>query len=239
MAALPSFAEAVVKEMKRLDDTKPGVLSRVLLPILQSHVHQAPFCLPAKVRVSWNGSLEDRLANAGFFYTQAVKLSAEILEPTGESDNPLKFLAGFVLGVPMDAEITGLVADAHDYLRLRVKYPDQHTQLTIPQVRLLSPSISPRPKISMDSLSIQDGRSSLVFLRTEWSLLGEDCRACREFSWRGNRNGKVEDERCEAGVAPETGRRGRGRRRDAAGRRDLRRRRHLGRRPHFRRRRRQ
>ena len=53
------------------------------------------------------------------------------MEPTGESDNPLKFLAGFVLGIPMDAEIHGLVRT--DYLRVRVKYPDQQTQLTIPQ----------------------------------------------------------------------------------------------------------
>lgn len=62
---------------------------------------------------------------------QAVKLSAEILEPTGESDNPLKFLAGFVLGIPLDAEINGLARP--EYLRVRVKYPDQQTQLSIPQ----------------------------------------------------------------------------------------------------------
>lgn len=60
-----------------------------------------------------------------------MKLSAEILEPTGESDNPLKFLAGFVLGVPLDAEIRGLVHSQH--LRVRVRYPDQTMQLTIPQ----------------------------------------------------------------------------------------------------------
>lgn len=60
-----------------------------------------------------------------------MKLSAEIFEPTGESDNPLKFLAGFVLGVPLDAEIRGLVLPQN--LRVRVRYPDQQTQLTIPQ----------------------------------------------------------------------------------------------------------
>jgi len=106
---LPSFAASVIKEMKRLDDTKPGALSRLLLPLLKSHIYVAPFCLPEK----------------------SLKLHAEILEPTGESDNPLKFLAGFVLGVPMDAEIHGLVN--LEYLRVRVKYPDQQTQLNIPQ----------------------------------------------------------------------------------------------------------
>ncbi|EFX70011.1 hypothetical protein DAPPUDRAFT_328539 [Daphnia pulex] len=106
---LPSFAGAIVKEIARVDDTKPGVLSRILLPILQAHIYVAPFCLPAK----------------------AFKLSADILEPSGESDNPQKFLAGFVLGVVLDAEIQGL---AHsEYLRVRVKYPDLNAQLIIPQ----------------------------------------------------------------------------------------------------------
>lgn len=106
---LPSFAGCIVKEISRLEDTKPGVLSRILLPILQAHIYVAPFCLPAK----------------------AFKVNAEILEPTGESDNPQKFLAGFVLGVVLDAEIQCL---AHpEYLRVRVKYPDLNAQLIIPQ----------------------------------------------------------------------------------------------------------
>lgn len=48
---LPSFATTVIREMKLLDDNKPGALSRLLLPILQSHVYVVPFCLPAKVIV--------------------------------------------------------------------------------------------------------------------------------------------------------------------------------------------
>ena len=62
---------------------------------------------------------------------QAFKLSADILEPSGESDNPQKFLAGFVLGVVLDAEIQGL--GHSEYLRVRVKYPDLNAQLIIPQ----------------------------------------------------------------------------------------------------------
>lgn len=60
---------------------------------------------------------------------QASKLSADILEPTGESDNPQRFLAGFVLGINFDAEIHGLTHP--DHLRLRIKYPDQHVQLSL------------------------------------------------------------------------------------------------------------
>lgn len=58
-------------------------------------------------------------------------MSAEILEPSGESDNPQKFLAGFVLGVALDAEIRGL--SNPEFLRVRVKYPDLNSQLIIPQ----------------------------------------------------------------------------------------------------------
>lgn len=46
---LPSFAGSIVTEIARVDDTKPGVLSRLLLPILQAHIYVAPFCLPVKV----------------------------------------------------------------------------------------------------------------------------------------------------------------------------------------------
>lgn len=47
--SLPSFTECIVKEISHLEDTKPGVLSRVLLPILQQHIYTAPFCLPKQV----------------------------------------------------------------------------------------------------------------------------------------------------------------------------------------------
>lgn len=62
---------------------------------------------------------------------QVFRLSAEIFEPSGDSDNPQKFLAGFVLGVSLDAEIRGL--SQSEYLRVRVKYPDLSAQLIIPQ----------------------------------------------------------------------------------------------------------
>ena len=70
-----------------------------------------------------------------------MKLSCEIVEPTGESDNPLKFLAGFVLGVPIEAEIQGLVHS--QYLRVRVRYPDQQTHLSIPEESHLKIITSP------------------------------------------------------------------------------------------------
>ena len=78
-------------------------------------------------------------------------MHAEILEPTGESDNPLKFIAGFVLGVPMEAEIHGL--ENCEYLRVRVRYPDQQTQMNIPQPSHLKVFSEFSPDASVEDLA--------------------------------------------------------------------------------------
>lgn len=36
-------------------------------------------------------------------------ITAVIVEPTGESDTPVKFTAGLLLGISLDAEISNLV----------------------------------------------------------------------------------------------------------------------------------
>lgn len=43
--------------------------------------------------------------------------SAAIIEPTGESDTALKFTAGLLLGIPLDAEIYNL----EDTSNVRIK----------------------------------------------------------------------------------------------------------------------
>jgi hypothetical protein len=45
--------------------------------------------------------------------------SAVIVEPTGESDSPLKFTAGLLLGITLDAEISN-VADT-SLIRIQVR----------------------------------------------------------------------------------------------------------------------
>lgn len=42
---------------------------------------------------------------------------AEINEPTGKSDTPLKFTAGFILGVPFDA----IIENVSDIKHIRIK----------------------------------------------------------------------------------------------------------------------
>lgn len=98
------------------------------MPILQSHIYQAPFCLPSQVTANFVFKFPQKWVI--FYFSKASKLSADILEPTGESDNPQRFLAGFVLGINLDAEIHGLTHP--DHLRIRIKYPDQNVQLSLP-----------------------------------------------------------------------------------------------------------
>ena len=57
--------------------------------------------------------------------------TAVITEPTGEVDAALKFTAGLVVGVPLDAELYNVRNPAT--LRVKVKYPDQQTQLIVPK----------------------------------------------------------------------------------------------------------
>lgn len=57
--------------------------------------------------------------------------TALITEPTGEVDAALKFTAGLVVGVPLDAELCNVRNTAT--LRVKVKYPDQQTQLIVPK----------------------------------------------------------------------------------------------------------
>jgi integrator complex subunit 4 len=103
------FTASVFKEMGQLEDTKPGPVARSLLPLLQVS-SPAP---PPRPNI-------------------AVHMStAVITEPTGEVDAALKFTAGLVVGVPLDAELYNVRNTAT--LRVKVKYPDQQTQLIVPK----------------------------------------------------------------------------------------------------------
>lgn len=64
---------------------------------------------------------------------------ADIMLSSASADSALKFTAGLIMGVPMDAEIYSLIDT--NTLRLKVKYPDQQTQLIVPcksDLRLLN-----------------------------------------------------------------------------------------------------
>ncbi len=56
---------------------------------------------------------------------------AVIFEPTGMNETPLKYTAGMVLAVPVDAELTA-IADV-SLIRLAIRTPDQRVQLVTPK----------------------------------------------------------------------------------------------------------
>lgn len=63
--------------------------------------------------------------------------SAVILEPSGQTDSTLKFTAGLVMAVPFEAELYNLSDPSR--LRLKIKYPDQRTQVILPRPEHLKP----------------------------------------------------------------------------------------------------
>lgn len=63
--------------------------------------------------------------------------SAVILEPTGQTEKQLKFTAGLVLAVPFEAELLHLSDPSR--IRLKVKYPDQKTQIILPRPAHIKP----------------------------------------------------------------------------------------------------
>jgi integrator complex subunit 4 len=70
--------------------------------------------------------------------------TAVITEPTGEVDAALKFTAGLVIGVPLDAELCNVRNTAT--LCVKVKYPDQQTQLIVPKCSDFRPMLLSDPE---------------------------------------------------------------------------------------------
>jgi integrator complex subunit 4 len=107
----PFFA-ALLKRLTEADDHKPGAVVRMVQPLLLAHPLE---------------SLEHEDGGAGVALRKAV-----IYEPTGMNETPLKYTAGMVLAVPVDAEISN-VQDCMDLVRLAIKTPDQKLQLVTPK----------------------------------------------------------------------------------------------------------
>jgi len=62
--------------------------------------------------------------------------SAAIIEPTGESDTPLKFTAGLILGIPIDCELHDLEDMRH--VRIQVCFHFACFSCTILQILILN-----------------------------------------------------------------------------------------------------
>lgn len=63
--------------------------------------------------------------------------SAVILEPSNQTDTSLKFTAGLIMSVPFEAELRYLIDPSR--IRLKIKYPDQKTQVILPRPAHLKP----------------------------------------------------------------------------------------------------
>ncbi|XP_033119537.1 integrator complex subunit 4-like isoform X2 [Anneissia japonica] len=104
-----SFTQALFSEMHKFEASKPGILAKFLQPLLFHH--RVP-CL----------ILDNKVKQA----------SAEIFEPAGGSDNPLRFTAGLALALNIDCMLENV--EHVQCIQIQVKFPDTQTQLFTPRM---------------------------------------------------------------------------------------------------------
>ncbi|KAK6644708.1 hypothetical protein RUM43_000976 [Polyplax serrata] len=110
------WTRSLFKELSLLEDNKPGVVARVLLPLINTiQPNPPPPCLDFNISMC----------------------KAVISDPTDDADTTVKFTAGLIGEIPFDAEITSL--SNVSVLRIKVKYPDQNTILVLPNKSDLRP----------------------------------------------------------------------------------------------------
>ncbi|XP_074996401.1 integrator complex subunit 4 isoform X4 [Calonectris borealis] len=104
-----SFVDKLLDLMPRLVTSKPSEVVK----ILQTTLRQSTFLhLP----------LPEQLHRA----------TANIIEPTGESDNPLRFTSGLVVALDVDATLEH-VQDPQGTVKVQVLYPDGQAQIIHPK----------------------------------------------------------------------------------------------------------
>nr|XP_060627207.1 integrator complex subunit 4 [Anolis sagrei ordinatus] len=104
-----SFVDKLLDLMPRLVTSKPSEVVK----ILQATLRQSSFLrlpLPEKIH----------------------RASATIIEPAGESDNPLRFTSGLVVALDVDATLEH-VQDPQGTVKVQVVYPDGQAQLIHPK----------------------------------------------------------------------------------------------------------
>lgn len=104
-----SFAEKLLQLMPRLSSCNPVELVKILQATLrQSSLLQ--LALPEQIH----------------------RATATIIEPTGESDNPLRFTSGLVLALDIDATLEH-VQDPQKTVKVQVLYPDGQSHVIHPK----------------------------------------------------------------------------------------------------------
>ncbi|XP_056644986.1 integrator complex subunit 4 [Diorhabda sublineata] len=109
------FTGLVLTELAQLEEPKPGAVARILIPILTE----------AKMEKIPTPNIDIKMS------------SAVILEPSNRSDTSLKFTAGLIMSVPFEAELVNLIDPGR--VRLKIKYPDQRTQIVLPRPAHMKP----------------------------------------------------------------------------------------------------
>ncbi|XP_078259045.1 integrator complex subunit 4 [Rhinoraja longicauda] len=104
-----SFVEKLLEVLPRLMASKPMELVKILQTTLR---HSTIVLL----------KLQD----------QVHKASATIIEPTGESDNPLRFTSGLVVALDVDATLEH-VQDPQSIIKVQVTYPDGQAHIIHPK----------------------------------------------------------------------------------------------------------
>lgn len=114
---------AMIEQINSLEKPKPGSVARILQPLFLSQDNLTRHLSDLSLIAS-----ED-----SFPSLLKLKMSSAVInEPSGRSDAPLKFTAGLVLCVRLDAHIYN-ISDTR-FVRIRVKYPDQQTHIILPKL---------------------------------------------------------------------------------------------------------
>ena len=100
---------AGVKETLSAAEVKPGYLAKKLKPLLLSNPVMGLVAVPLDVKMA----------------------KAVIHDPTGNSETPMKYMAGLVLGIPMDCEVFNIAAT--ELLRICIFTGDQQHHLSLPR----------------------------------------------------------------------------------------------------------
>ncbi|XP_072316245.1 integrator complex subunit 4 isoform X2 [Eucyclogobius newberryi] len=118
------FQRLFVSELPHLKDTfVDQVLD--LRPRLSS-------CGPVEVVKLLQSTLRQSALLLPTLPPQIQKATATIIEPTGESDNPLRFTSGLVVALDIDATLEH-VQDPQNTVKVQVQYPDGQSHLIHPK----------------------------------------------------------------------------------------------------------
>ena len=100
------FLSSLIHRLSSSEDNKPGAMVHILQPLLLSFpLESLPPFEP---------------------HHRVARVSANIFEPQGMNETPLKYTAGMVLAVPVDCELHHIKDTAN--VRIAIKTPDQKVQ---------------------------------------------------------------------------------------------------------------